>query len=598
MRISRHLTVLPAVMLAVMTTGMTRPQAGTVATAVTAAWVQEQALHTPPPRMLTGGQLAFDSADQTAVFFGGEQSEGGDLPDDTWVHSAADWASPSPAVHPDARVVSPMVYDPVRNQTVMFGGTADYLGFGKRDTWIWDGTSWQLRHPKAAPLPRAHPGMAWDPVHNRVLLYGGFELDNGRWLTDTWAWDGSTWTELQPAHHPPAGWGNYMATAGGRIVDYTIADYYTPAEHAETWTWTGEDWQQVQTEHAPPALVATAVAGDDSDFVLFGGCTRIGSVCPTSTWVLHNGDWVQAATTGGGPSDRMGAGFVSTGPGQFLLFGGRRLLPGNPVLDDTWKLTISTAATTSADHASASGPGPRYSAQSFQEAVPGNRSSGDRALSIAATSEFNAVADQQTTAEFFGGNMVTAKGKKTSLSYTMVIPDLTCSRARTFQIAGQAGLLASATHRVGVVVREICDDTAPLFQYYEFADGGSTHLPFPVAAGDRLAVSVVSDSDAVTIETTNRTQGWTTSGVYAIDRSGLDHAMLGDIGYLAGSAHPEPVPVPDFTGQRFEQVSVNGSAPTAATTTQVSMVPTYGGPTQIVSSPWRGRSFAPTWHYY
>lgn len=616
MRTVQYRMAFPAAALALLTTGFAGSPllaSGTAgagqgaaagSTPVSVNWEQQQPAHSPPPRMLTAGQMAYDAQDQTSVFFGGEQSLNGDLPDDTWTY-AGDWSTPSPTVHPDARLDSPMAYDPISKQVVLFGGTADYLSFGKRDTWTWDGSSWQLQHPQAAPLPRDHPGMAWDPVNHRILLYGGFELDNGLWLTDTWSWDGSTWTELHPAHHPPAGWGNYMATADGKIIDYTIADYFTSAEHSETWEWTGDDWVQLQTAHSPPPLVATSVAGDASDFVLFGGCTRVGSVCPSSTWVLHGGDWLEVGASG--PSDRMGAGFVSTGPGQFLLYGGRRLLPGNPVLGDTWKLTVADGdAASSSAGARLSGQRSTetstYSMQAVRDAMPGAQAGEQhRGLRPAGVQQLMPRAqsgDTQAADEFFGGNLVTVKGKKTSLTYTMVVPRLTCDHPRTFQITGQAGLLASATHRVGVVVREICDDTVPEFQYYEFADGGSVKLPFPVAAGDRLRVSVVSNADAVTIDTTNRTQGWSTSGVYAIDRSGLDHAMLGDIGYVSGSAHPEPVPVPDFAGQRFEQVLINGAAPPAGETTEVAMVPTYGGPTQITSAPWQGSSFGPSWNYF
>jgi hypothetical protein len=578
--------------------GGTAPAAAD-AVALTATWEQVQPAHNPSTRILTGGQMAYNPDEQTTVFFGGSQAFDADLPEDTWVYSGGDWSSPSTAVHPGARLNAPMVYDPVRKETVMYGGTADYLGLGKRDTWTWDGSTWRLAHPTAAPLPRAHPGMAWDPVNQWVLLYGGFELDNGRWLTDTWAWDGSTWTELHPAHHPPAGWGNYMATVGDRIIDYTIAGYFTAAEHAETWVWTGEDWQRLQTEHSPPPLVATSVAGDGTHFVLFGGCTRVGTVCPRSTWVLHDGDWVELTTAG--PSDRNGPGLVATGDGTFLLYGGRRLAPGNPTLGDTWQLTISTStAATAAARTTADSDGTRYPEEAFLQAVAGNRGSTQPEVRAAAPAVAGPArsGDDQAVDEFFGGNMVVAKGKKTSLSYTMVIPELTCSRPRTFQITGQAGLLASETRQVGVVVREICNDTVPIFQYYEFADGGSVRLPFPVAAGDRLAVEVVSGPDAVTIETTNLTQGWNTNGVYAIDDSGLDRALLGNIGYLAGSSNPEPVPVPEFRGQRFENVLVNGAAPVAGETTQVSMLPSYGGPAQILGAPWRSGTFTPTWNYY
>ena len=33
--------------------------------------------------------------------------------------------------------------------------------------------------------------MAYDPVHDQLLLYGGTD---GNYKNDTWQWDGSAWT--------------------------------------------------------------------------------------------------------------------------------------------------------------------------------------------------------------------------------------------------------------------------------------------------------------------------------------------------------------------------------------------------------------------
>ena len=180
---SRWPNLVLAVVLGVATIALLRPDdtggAGQQAapalagSTITVSWQQEQPVHNPPTRMLTSGQMAYDAANQSAVFFGGQQTQTGDLPEDTWVYSAGGWSSPATTPHPDARMDSPMAYDPVHQQVVMYGGSADFLGFGKRDTWLWDGSGWRLAHPTAAPLPRAGPGMAWDPVSQRVLLYGG-----------------------------------------------------------------------------------------------------------------------------------------------------------------------------------------------------------------------------------------------------------------------------------------------------------------------------------------------------------------------------------------------------------------------------------------
>lgn len=96
---------------------------------------------------------------------------------------------------PSSRRGTELAFDPVRGETVMFGGNDGTL---RDETWIWDGVAWQLRQPPVRPSPREDVAMTWDSVHQRVLLFGGFGSLGATFL-DLWAWDGSTWTQLMPS---------------------------------------------------------------------------------------------------------------------------------------------------------------------------------------------------------------------------------------------------------------------------------------------------------------------------------------------------------------------------------------------------------------
>ncbi|MCA2978775.1 MAG: hypothetical protein INH37_10850, partial [Myxococcaceae bacterium] len=50
----------------------------------------------------------------------------------------------------------------------------------------------------------------------KVVLCGGFGT-SGR-LSDTWEWDGATWTQRSPSTSPPARSGHAMATLGTKVV--------------------------------------------------------------------------------------------------------------------------------------------------------------------------------------------------------------------------------------------------------------------------------------------------------------------------------------------------------------------------------------------
>jgi len=70
------------------------------------------------------------------------------------------------------------------------GRAGEYFG----ETWEWDGRSW-IEHDVSGPSSRAVPAMG--ALQGKVLLFGGVVHVVGatfEYLTDTWEWDGSTWT--------------------------------------------------------------------------------------------------------------------------------------------------------------------------------------------------------------------------------------------------------------------------------------------------------------------------------------------------------------------------------------------------------------------
>ena len=132
-----------------------------------------------------------------------------------------------------------MAYDPVRRVAVLFGSG---------QTWTWDGAHWK-RLDVAGPSDRTLTAMAWDGT--RLILFGGqgpvVPGPGAPTLGDTWAFDGSKWTQLHPAAAPPPAVGPLMAwdPALGRTVLVVVTGAV-----AETWTWDGSNWSRVATAHA------------------------------------------------------------------------------------------------------------------------------------------------------------------------------------------------------------------------------------------------------------------------------------------------------------------------------------------------------------
>jgi len=96
-----------------------------------------------------------------------------------------------------------MAFDGNTGTVLLYGGNAEqkepHDGFQLLpDTWAWDGSRW-TEHRVDGPGPRFMHAMAWDGERRRVVLYGGGrdEKDGTRRiqssLDDTWEWDGARW---------------------------------------------------------------------------------------------------------------------------------------------------------------------------------------------------------------------------------------------------------------------------------------------------------------------------------------------------------------------------------------------------------------------
>ena len=148
--------------------------------------------------------MTYDSAQNEVVLFGGVGCQLGfqlypdciSLPNenDTWVWDGNIWTQKAPPLSPTPRNSSMMAYDSARQQVLLFGGQSSNGLLN--DTWTWDGNTWTERFPQNSPYSRTYAAISSDDIRSEVLLYGGLNnsLPNP-FLVDTWTWDGSHWTQ-------------------------------------------------------------------------------------------------------------------------------------------------------------------------------------------------------------------------------------------------------------------------------------------------------------------------------------------------------------------------------------------------------------------
>lgn len=92
---------------------------------------------------------------------------------------------------PPTRAGGRMALHAGSGMVVMFGGFDYGAGQPFGDTWLWDGTAW-AEYTGPAPSNRSHHALAYDPLRDRVVLYGGYG-GGVTILDDTWEWDGHAW---------------------------------------------------------------------------------------------------------------------------------------------------------------------------------------------------------------------------------------------------------------------------------------------------------------------------------------------------------------------------------------------------------------------
>jgi hypothetical protein len=280
--------------------------------------------------ILFGGSTASDPATKTSYEFS-----------DTWDWNGLFWTQLFPLHVPAARYGHVMVYDSARQRIVIFGGRT---GGGKtdlNDTWVYKNGDWtQLNTPNAPPA-RLLAGGAYDPLRDRVVVFGGATISaDGKTVTpfhDTWEFDGTTWTQVLsdgPAIDKPLMvWDAARAAIMMVGVDSSIAShqyYYDP---------TARKWNEVTGTRLPSCVNEGALVYQPSNGTVFftgGACTGVSGVEDNEEW--DGNQWnpkVVKISVGRVYGQAM---TFDTNHQEVLLFGGNPAVGGLP-RNELWSYT-------------------------------------------------------------------------------------------------------------------------------------------------------------------------------------------------------------------------------------------------------------------
>ena len=299
-------------------------------------WTQIEPEH-PSPCYRREPAMAYDSIRDQSVLFGGRTQKG--LINDTWMWNGSYWSqldsdqSPPVATFSrmvfdeqrnqivmmlrfdekfeiwecngtDWRIAEPvgdvpvdasgfsLIYDSVRDVTVMFGGYIPYDTTNK--LWEWDGEYWTPIEPDASfPQPRDFHQAAFDDARGRMVVFGGW-INRGEYMeltNETWEWDGNEWFfKRNKGSKPGKRSGHTMVydSQRRRVILYGGDDYALP-EFEDTWEWDGVKWLERTPETGPGQKYYHAAAYDSRRHrsIIFGG---EGIDYSNDTWEYYNAD--------------------------------------------------------------------------------------------------------------------------------------------------------------------------------------------------------------------------------------------------------------------------------------------------------------------
>ncbi len=313
--------------------------------ATSGAWSEAQRDY---PIRRNAATLIHDEARGTTILFGGYACPGVACAglNDTWTLDGERWTRLSPQTSPSPRYASGAAYDAEREEIVLYGGSScDQLGCRPGgETWTWNGTTWRQESPAHAPPPLYAPAMAYDVANKEVVLFGGCAAACPT-PTATWTWDGTDWTPHVEPHvgvnAPAPRYGSGMAydAARQRTILFGGSD---PIGNSvgDTWAWDGSSWSELHPATSPGTRLLPAMAYDprSSRIVLFGGSARTctGTCVDTfknETWTFDGTTWSQVATAAAPPPSNFGAMAFDAATGNLTLAGGQgRTNPDIPVV--------------------------------------------------------------------------------------------------------------------------------------------------------------------------------------------------------------------------------------------------------------------------
>ncbi|MCI4318689.1 MAG: hypothetical protein L3K23_00960 [Thermoplasmata archaeon] len=223
---------------------------------------------------------------------------------------AENWVHLTSLVGPSSRWIAMMAYDPVDQYAVYFGGLSPSQTTTYGDTWVYSNGLWTnlTGNLTNSPTSRYAANFGWDAKDGYLVLFGGRQYPN-TYYNDTWEFLHGAWTPLSPNTAPSPRWraamtwdvnDSYLLLFGGSGM--TTGNISQQIIFNDTWSFVGGQWTNLtaNTSGHPLPRYRANMAYDvvGKHAVLFGGCTDLTcAASSTETWIYNNLTWTDRTSS-------------------------------------------------------------------------------------------------------------------------------------------------------------------------------------------------------------------------------------------------------------------------------------------------------------
>jgi hypothetical protein len=278
---------------------------------------------TPAKLPLCGrlGGMVYQEHNGKVMQFGGA-CWNGTSSSETLEWDGTNWSKIDIAITPGAAYGQVMEYDPVRRETLLFGG-ADI--FERAATYRYRDAKWSFSYTNFSPGPRSLFGFEHNPVTGETILYAG--VNDQQTMGDLWSYGLGGWRRQSLVGGNPACSSPLTSWDSARNVMVAVCEESDTYElDGATMTWKGFS----TLKDKPPVHRFASMVYDPrlKKTVYFGGWD--GANYLKQTWLWDGTKWTRVAKEKAPPPRMLGVMFWDPTKERVTLFGGI----GRPTSDD------------------------------------------------------------------------------------------------------------------------------------------------------------------------------------------------------------------------------------------------------------------------